>query len=373
MALGLVGCGGDDDEATPTPMVRSGSPVAIVPEFNDPNRWAGRVLRVAAWGGEVQTALRTSIWNPFAAATGCRIQEVGADYAQLASSVAGGRPYADVLIVDEVWAETAAQSGAVETLSHDDLDRDRFGQIAATEIAIPAYAYAMVNAFRRDAVEQAGAPENWADWWDVSKYDGRRSLPRNAFGSFEFALLADGVGRDELYPIDEARAVESLKRISSQIVDLWWESGLEPIAWMSSDRLDLSAAWHYRVVAGQLDGRAIDFQWNQGLLVADCWVVAKGSPARDVAVDFLRYATTPAVQAALARSIPLGPVTPKAFEEIEPRIAKSLPTAPDAIDKLIRPDRAWWAANRAAANEQFACLLPDNSCAQPAASSTTTP
>jgi putative spermidine/putrescine transport system substrate-binding protein len=161
-----------------------------------------------------------------------------------------------------------------------------------------------------------------------------------------------------------------LKRINNQIVDLWWETGLEPIAWMSSDRLDLAAAWHYRVVAGQLDGRSIDFQWNQGLLVADCWVVAKDSSARDVAVDFLRYATTPAVQAALARSIPLGPVTPAAFDLIEPRTAKTLPTAPNTINQLIRPDRAWWAENRTVANDLFACLLPDSSCAKPTASST---
>lgn len=365
LGLGLVGCGGSESSPTPTPVVRTGSPVAIVPEFDDPTRWANRVLRIAAWGGEVQAALRTSVWEPFAAATGCRIQEVSADYAQLSSTVGGGRPYADLMVVDEIWAETAGPSGVVETVSNDDLDRSRFGRIAATDVAIPAYAYALVNAYRRDAVVQTGIPENWADWWDVNRYDGRRCLPRNAFGSLEFALLADGVRRDELYPLDVTRAVESLARISAQIADLWWETGLEPVAWMASDRVDLSVAWHYRVVAGQMDGRSIDFQWNQGLLVSDCWVVAQGSPARDVAVDFLRYATMPAVQAAFARAIPLGPVTPDSFNMIEPRVARSLPTSPAAIDQLIRPDRAWWAANRASADDQFACLLPDSPCGQP--------
>jgi putative spermidine/putrescine transport system substrate-binding protein len=342
----------------------------VVPEFNDPTRWANRVLRIAGWGGEVQTALRTAIWEPFAAATGCRIQEVSADYAQLTASVGGGRPYADVLIVDEVWAETGAQSGAVETLTNDDIDRDRFGSIAATEVAIPAYAYALVSAYRRDVVEQAGIPENWAAWWNVNRYDGHRCLPRNPFGIFEFALLADGVGQDELYPLDTTRAIENLTRISSQVADLWWESGLEPVVWMASDRADLSVAWHYRVVAGQLDGRSIDFQWNDGLLVSDCWVVAKSSPARDVAIDFLRYASTPAVQAVLARTVPLGPVTPDAFDVIEPRFARTLPTAPDTIGQLIRPDRAWWAANRTLADELIACLLPNNVCSQPAPTGT---
>jgi putative spermidine/putrescine transport system substrate-binding protein len=367
---GLVGCGGDGNKPTPTSIAISGTPVVVVPNYTDPTRWTGRVLRVAAWGGEVQTALRTSVWQPFATATGCTVQEVTTDYAQLAASVSNGEPYADVLIVDEVWAATATNREVVETIGSDDVERDRFGAAAATDVAIPAYAYALVDAFRRDAVAQNGRPENWTDWWDLNRYDGARSLPRDAFGSFEFALLADGVEAEKLYPLDGARAVESLKRISGKIVDLWWDSGLEPIAWLSNERADFAAAWHYRVIAGQQDGRAIDLQWNQGLLVADTWTIAKGTPVRDVAIDFLNYATAPEVQAVLARAIPLGPVTPGSFDLLDPKIARSLPTAPDTVKRLIRPDVAWWAAHKSEANEQFNCWLLGGPCLQPAPTGT---
>ncbi|MEA2523776.1 MAG: putative spermidine/putrescine transport system substrate-binding protein [Thermomicrobiales bacterium] len=367
----LIGCGGDDKTPTPTPIVPSGSPAVVVPDYDDPTRWAGRVLRVAAWGGEVQTALRNAVWQPFAVATGCKVQELTTDYAQLSASVGNGQPYADVLLVDEVWAEAAPNDGVVETIGDNEIDRNRFGPIAATAAAVPAYAYALVNAFRRDAVEQSGVPENWTDWWDPNRYDGRRTLPRNAFGSFEFALLADGVEPDKLYPLDGIRAVESLRRISGKIVDLWWDSGLEPVAWLSNERADFAAAWHYRAIAGQRDGRAIDIQWNQGLLVADSWVIANGSPALDVAVDLIAYATTPEVQAALARAIPLGPVTPKSFDLLEPKVAKDLPTAPETVKRLIRQDRAWWAAHKTEANEQFNCWLLGGPCLQPAPTGTT--
>jgi putative spermidine/putrescine transport system substrate-binding protein len=369
----VAGCRGDKPESTPTPVLPIGSPVAAVPGFDDPTRWAGRVLRVAAWGGEVQAALRSSVWQPFASATGCTVHEVTTDYAELASSVAAGQPYADVLIVDEVWAETAPGEGVVAAIGPDEIARDRFGTIAATETAVPAYAYALVDAFRRDAVEQGGEPESWTDWWDVGRYGGLRTLPRNAFGSFEFALLADGVEPDKLYPLDGARAVESLRRISGKIVDLWWDSGLEPVAWLSNERADFAAAWHYRVIAGQQDGRAIGLTWNQGLLVADSWVIAKGSPARDVAVHLLDYATTPEVQAAMARTIPLGPVTPRSFDLLDPKTAKSLPTAPEAVERLIRQDRVWWAANKSEANEQFNCWLLGGPCLQPTPAGTAVP
>ena len=368
----MAGCGGDDDEPTPTPtqIGTLGSPIAAIPEFDDPTRWTGRVLRVAAWGGEVQAALRNTVWQPFATATGCTVQEVTTDYAQLTASVEQGRPYADVLLVDETWTETAATTGVVESIGTNEIDRERFGPVAATETAIPAYAYALVNAFRREAVEQAGAPDDWADWWDRDRYAGRRTLPRQAFGNFEFALLADGVKPENLYPLDGARAVESLKRISGKIVDLWWDSGLEPVAWLSQERADFAAAWHYRVIAGQMDGRAIDLQWNQGLLVADAWVIAKGSPTRDVAVDFLAYATAPEVQAALARTVPLGPIAPRAFDLLDPRVTKNLPTAPEIVHRLVRQDRVWWAANKVEANEQFNCWLLGSQCLQPTTTAT---
>ena len=369
----IVSCGGDDDEPTPTSIVPSGTPIVAVPTYDDPTRWAGRIVRVAAWGGEVQTALRTAVWQPFASATGCTVQEVTTDYAQLTSSVGSGRPYADVLLVDEVWAETAPASGLVEAIGADEINRERFGPVAASDASIPAYAYALVSAYRREAVERPGKPNDWADWWDSDRYAGRRALPRGASGNFEFALLADGVKADDLYPLDGPRAVESLKRISGKIVDLWWDSGLEPVAWLSQERADFAAAWHYRVIAGQQDGRAIALQWNQGLLVADDWVIAKGGPARDVAVDLLSYSTTPEVQAILARTIPLGPVTPKAFEFLDPKVTKLLPTAPDTVEQLIRQDRAWWAANKGEANEQFNCWLLGGPCLQPTPSATAAP
>jgi putative spermidine/putrescine transport system substrate-binding protein len=91
------------------------------------------------------------------------------------------------------------------------------------------------------------------------------------------------------------------------------------------------------------------------------------TPYRDVAVDIISYATAPEVQARLARAIPLGPVAPAAFDFLEPRVTKHLPTTPETVDRLIRQDRAWWAANGEEANEQFNCRLLGGPCLKPTA------
>lgn len=352
----LAGCGDNDDSPTATinPTPANGSPVANVPGFADPQRWAGRVLRVGAWGGEIQQALRDRVWNAFTLATGCTVQEVTTDYSQLAFSLAqSGTPYADVLLVDAFWAYGALERGEVESIPADRIDRDRFAPMSAFDGAIPAYAYAMVSSFRRDSVEQAGAPRSWQQWWDAAAFPGARALPKGPLGSFEFALLADGVPRDQLYPLDGARAIEKLRQISGEIVDRWWETGDQPVVWMSRGRANLAAAWHYRVIASQQDGRPLDFVWEDALLIADHWVVAKATPASDVALDYLAFVSTSEVQASLANAVPLGPVVGDAFRLIDARTASRLPTAPETRDKLISADVAWWAGNEVDANERF--------------------
>lgn len=312
------------------------------------------MLRVGAWGGEIQDALRERVWGPFARLTGCVIQEVTADYGQLTASQEGeGAPYLDVLLADAFWAQGALARSAVEPIPADRIDRSRFALVLPNDGAIPAYSYAMVSSFRRDAVTQTGAPDSWATWWDAAELPGARSLPRSPLGTLEFALLADGVPREELYPLDVQRAIAHLQTISAEIGDRWWESGEQPVLWMSNKRAQFAASWHYRIIAGQQDGRPLDYVWDDALLVSDHWLITRGTPALEVALDFLAFASAPEVQASLAGAVPLGPVVDQAFDFIDGRTADRLPTAPETREKLIQVDATWWSNNRDDARQEF--------------------
>ena len=357
LLVATAGCLGEDDGTAPRPLfgtpVAEGTPISPVPGYEAPDRWAGRTLRVGAWGGEVQEALREAVWRPFGAATGCAIEEVIVDYSRL---TAGGQtdPYADALVVGAEWAATALDGGFVQPLTAA-AESAGVDLLERSGHSLPAYAYAMVGAYRRDALEPnvAEPPADWRAWWDRALYPGDRTLFKGAFGTFEFALMADGVPPDALYPLDGARAIESLKRISGAIVDRWWETGGQAISWIARDRADFGSAWHYRVAAAQRDGQPVELVWNQGLLVADHWVVPAGAANADVAMDFLGYASAPQVQAALARRVSLGPVVGAAFDFLEPLFAATLPTWPDNRGRLVLQDVAWWAANAVEANGRF--------------------
>jgi putative spermidine/putrescine transport system substrate-binding protein len=108
------------------------------------------------------------------------------------------------------------------------------------------------------------------------------------------------------------------------------------------------------------------------LLIPDAWVIAKGSQERDVAIDMVRFATNPMIQAALAAAVPLGPVVPAAFDFIPGSLRPVLPTAPEHLDQLILVNTAWWARYRSEANEQFNCWLLGGPCLYPTPTTTGT-
>jgi putative spermidine/putrescine transport system substrate-binding protein len=355
-ALLLAGCGdsvGKPSAGEPTLIVPAGTPGIDVAGFSDPVRWQGQTLKIATFGGDVRKALRSAVLTPFSAATGCTVAEDETDYAMLAESQQRGGAYADVLLVDSVWAAGNEAAYALDVIPSEAVDRARFAPIAATNTMIPAYAYALVSAFRYDAVLRIGNPESWQEWWDTQRFSGARALPRGAFGNFEYALMASGVPPNQLYPLDGAAAIESLKKISGEIIDRWWDSAEQPTAWLSSAKTAFTPAWNFRVVSDPEERLQFDMTWSQGLLLYDAWVMPKGAEHADIASDFIRFATSAEPQASLASTLDLGPVVPDALDQVDAERLTFLPTSDQNLSQLVTLDTTWWAANQVVANERF--------------------
>ena len=99
----------------------------------------------------------------------------------------------------------------------------------------------------------ASSRSSWAEFWDLKKFPGPRMLTDLAAGAIdlEFALLADGVPKDKLYPIDVDRAFKSLDRVRPAIRKFWDTGALS--AQMLADKevvlgsdLERAAAGHRR-------------------------------------------------------------------------------------------------------------------------------
>jgi putative spermidine/putrescine transport system substrate-binding protein len=206
-------------------------------------------------------------------------------------------------------------------------------------------------AYRSDKFPNGG-PQNWADFWNVQKFPGRRALYRGVTGAIEAALMADGVPAKELYPLDVNRAFRKLDQIKKN-VNVWWTSGAQNTQMLQSGEVDMTDTWGARAFAAIDSGAPVKIAWQQGLYSTDGWSIPKGTPRADLARKFVQFCTKPEQQAIYSNTVANGPSNQKAYEFIKPERAAVLATAPANFGGLAKSNSLWWVANNAKVQERF--------------------
>lgn len=352
-------------EVTPTPtQIAIGSPV---PGFSDPERWLGRVITVASWGGDYQDAQREAFFAPFAEATGATVQEKVADLSDLRSQVDNGNVLWDVLTVPMEDQVRLARDGYLSPLRYDVIETTSLSPDVVHEHGVGAAYFSTVLIYPPGS---QAAPASWTDFWtaltaeddafDSTQY---RSLQRSPVGTLEFALLADGVTIEELYPLDIDRAFASLDRIRENVL-VWWQESKEPVELVAAGAVGMASAFSPRIDQLAL-GSEIRTLWYQGMLSADAWVVPRGTQNEDVAMDFIAFATRAIPSANFSRLVPFGPVNIDSFEYLRRDRIELLPSAPGNKAVQFVEDFEFWAINGEALTERFEAWLLETEPATP--------
>ena len=201
-------------------------------------------------------------------------------------------------------------------------------------------------------------PKSWADFWDVRKYPGKRTMwASNILGICESALLADGVPRDRIYPMDVDRALRKLKEIKPHLIG--WKSGAQSEELLRTGEVVMGNVWNTRanLLNRETNGR-IDWTWNQGILAPGVWVVPKGNPAgRETAMRFIASSQIPERQVTLLRLMGQGPVNPAAASLVPADLAKINPSSPENVAKQVIFDGEWYGQHQSATLERWMDLL----------------
>jgi putative spermidine/putrescine transport system substrate-binding protein len=190
-------------------------------------------------------------------------------------------------------------------------------------------------------------PKSWADFWDVDRFPGRRVLRREEVWVTEAALKADGVKDDGFYPIDVARAFRSLDRIKPHI-KAWYYDNSQAQQLMEQEEVDIIAMMNGRATDSILNAKApFEIVWNEAICEggAQGWIVPVGCPNPTGAMRFLDIVGRAEYQAVFARLIYYAPQNPKAFDLLEPAIAKLMPTYPENEKLAHIINFEWWADN----------------------------
>lgn len=326
-------------DATPEAATIELPPIPAIP---DTLKGEGEVI-VASWGGAVLDAQLISTIEPFQEMTGISVVVAESpDPSKIKAMVDTGNVEWDV-----VWlglGDILALDGYWEAMDYSYFDTENIAPEFIGEHSIASVLFAEILAYRTDAYESE--PAGWADFWDVETFPGGRAMPAAAQLPFvEAAVIAAGVPKDEVYPVDLDLAFESFDKIKPHVVK-WWESGAQPAQMLTDNEVPMSVAFNGRITPIQQAGAPVAIQWNEGLLARDDLAVIKGAKNPENAFKFCAFASLPAPQARFSMQIPYGFVNTKAAELIPAEWLAQLPTSPEILPNLFLRDELWWAQNR---------------------------
>jgi putative spermidine/putrescine transport system substrate-binding protein len=278
-----------------------------------PPKHEGTTLTFASFGGVYQEAQREGWLVPYTALTGVQFAESEeSSNATIKAQVESNNVSWDVVDVGNDFG-LDGNAALLEELDYTLIKQDEILEGFATKYRVGDITYGVVLAYNTD--KTAGkVPEGWADFFDTAKIPGKRGLWKYSTGGvLEFALMADGVKPADLYTpkLDVDRAIKKLDTIKDDIV--WWESGAQSQELIGSGEVAMSMIWNGRgYSAKHTDNKPVEIQWNQQIVTADYFVVPKGTPNKQVAMEFIAWATCANNNAAVSNKIPYGPTNKNA-------------------------------------------------------------
>jgi len=260
----------------------------------------------------------------------------------------------DLALVDGEQLVAGCRSGVFRKLDWARLNRDRYIAQAASDCGAGAYLTATALAWDR---EKFITPPSWPDFWDVARHPGRRGLQRNARGTLEIALLADGVGAGDVY--HALRTPEGLDRAFRKLDQLkpfiqWWDKPSEPGQWLAAGKVLLTSA-----PAASLPGvgtaahRRLAVQWAGSVISVASFVVPENAPDAAVAGIALIVAADPVRQALFAEATNLGPAVRDAVDLLPVSARGQSPSAPENMAGALAMDEGFWVDNRARLEARF--------------------
>jgi len=317
-------------------------------------------VTITTAGGDYGTAMKKAMWEPAAAELGYTVhEETQSDgFAALKMQVTAGAVTTDVIHLGSPEGAQAAVQGLLEPLDYTIIDPKSLPPGAESKYCYPFDSYGTVMAWSTKSLG-AKPPANWAEFWDVKKFPGKRALRANAQDLIEIALLSEGVAPAEVYKELSAtggldRAIKRLEALKPN-VSVWWTSGAQSAQLLKDGEADLVVTWNGRAESVKADKGPADYKFQGSVIGTDCLAVPKGAPDRDAAMKLIAAMTKPEREAKLTDFIAYGPVNPKAYEGglISADKMKLLATAPGNVDGSVFSNAEWWVKNGEAAQHAF--------------------
>lgn len=331
-------------------------------------------ITVVSWGGSYTKSQVEAYHKPWIAATGNSI--VSEDYngglAEVKAQVEAGNVSWDLVDVELSDAIRGCDEGLLEEIDLSALPdgadgssaADDFLEGALSECAVANIVWSTIFAY--DSSKTQGV-DSIDDLFNIEEFPGKRGLRKGAKSVLEMALMADGVPAAEVYAVlgtDEGvdRAFAKLDTIKDHVV--WWESGAQPPQLLADGEVVMTTAYNGRIFnAAIAEGKSFEVVWDGQIMDFDLWVIPKGAPNKDLAMEFIAYSTDTQRLADQASWISYGPARKSSgalvglYSDGKTEMGPHMPTAAANLTNAIVSDFEFWADNSDELNERFNAWL----------------
>ncbi|MCA1241255.1 extracellular solute-binding protein [Stappia stellulata] len=340
-------------------------------------------LTIVSWGGAYSNSQNEAYHKPYMAANpGVNIinDESSAEaVAKLRAMNEAGNVTWDLVDVVASDAIRLCDEGLAEEINFDEAlapapdgtpASEDFGDLIVSDCFIPQIVYSTTFGYRSDVEAWNGRePDDICDVFDLENFPGKRSLEKRPINNMEWALLCDGVAKDDVYDVLEteegvSRALAKLETIKDQTI--WWTAGAETPQLLADGEVVIGSTYNGRLFSLiEEQDQPVKMLWDAQVFDLDGWIVPAGlSDERKAAVmDYLKFATDTQRLADQAKYISYGPARKSSaplvgkHAELGIDMAPHMPTDPKNATNTFLYNYEWWADYRDDLDAKFQAWL----------------
>ncbi len=326
--------------------------------------FAADQFTAVSWGGAYGAAQKKHMIDPYMEQSGATIlfEDYSGGVAEMKAQVESGNITWDAVDIEVIDLERACSEGLLEVLDHSDLPagddgtpatEDFYPDAIASECGVGVIYWTIVFAYNDETIGGT-KPETVADFFDTAKIPGKRAMRKRPQVNMEWALIADGVAPADVYEVlateeGQARAFAKLDTIKDDLV--WFDSWSQAPQLLNDGGAVMVQSANGRIFAAiKEDGRPFHMVWDSHVFDLDVWSIVKGSPNKEAAWEFIKYATSSKPLAGMP-DVAYGPTRASSNQYVDASVVNDLPTS--HLDKGLKADGIFWADFGESLGEKF--------------------
>ncbi|MGF1446529.1 MAG: extracellular solute-binding protein [Pikeienuella sp.] len=357
-------------------------PIVAAAEELPPCENCADSMTIVSWGGAYSASQQNAYHDPYTELTGVEIindESSNEAVAKLRAMNETGNITWDVVDVVASDAIRLCDEGLALEIDHDEMlapapdgtpASEDFGDLIVSECYIPQIVYSTTFGYRTDVAAWNGAvPEDVCAVFDLETFPGKRSLEKRPINNMEWALICDGVPKDEVYDVLEtdegiAQAFAKLDTIKDEVI--WWSAGAETPQRLADGAAVIGSTYNGRLFALiEEQGQPVAMLWDAQVFDLDGWIIPAGLPEERLnrALHYVRFATDTQRLADQAKYISYGPARASSaplvstHAELGIEMAPHMPTDPDNAKNTFLYNYEWWADYRDDLDAKFQAWL----------------